>query len=117
MDEIKKEVEFLTRIVDRFDTALDSLQILVQNIDKIAAVQNERLNTQEEQTEVIHQRIHSMKREFVDEFKLFRTEVTDRLDTLEKDVHKWRWIFSGIAAALLFLVSVLQIDGILGAIT
>ena len=115
MDEIKKEVEFLTRIVDRFDTALDSLQILVQNIDKIAAVQNERLNTQEEQTEVIHQRIHSMKREFVDEFKLFRTEVTDRLDTLEKDVHKWR--FSGIAAALLFLVSVLQIDGILGAIT
>lgn len=113
MDEIKREVEYLTRIVDRFDSALDNLQNLVQNIDKLSAVQNERLHTQEEQTEVIHNRIHSMKREFLDEFKLFRSEVTNRLDGLEKDVHKWRWIFSGIAAALVFLISVLQIDGIL----
>ena len=109
MDEIKKEVEYLTRIVDRFDTALDNLQTLVQNIDKMAAVQNERLTTQEEQTEIIHQRIHSMKREFVDEFKLFRTEVSDRLDRLEKDVQKWRLIFSGVAASI--EISIVFING------
>lgn len=113
MDEIKREVEYLTRIVDRFDTALDNLQTLVQNIDKMAAVQNERLTTQEEQTEIIHQRIHSMKKDFVDEFRLFRTEVTDRLDQLEKDVMRWRLIFSGVVASVVFFVSVLQIDGIL----
>jgi chromosome segregation ATPase len=114
MEEIKREVEYLTRIVDRFDTALDNLQSLVQNIDKMAAVQNERLTTQEEQTEVIHQRIHSMKREFVDEFRLFRTEVSDRLSKLEKDVQKWKLIFSGVVASIVFFISILQIDGILG---
>lgn len=114
MDEIKREVEYLTRIVDRFDSAIDNLQNLVQNIDKMSAVQNERLCTQEEQTEVIHQRIHSMKREIVDEFRLFRTEVSDRLNRLERDVQKWRLIFSGVAASILFFISVLQIDGILG---
>jgi len=112
MQEIKREVEYLTRIVDRFDVALDNLQTLVQNIDKMTAVQNERLTTQEEQTEIIHQRIYSMKKDFVDEFKLFRTEVTDRLDQLEKDVMRWRLIFSGVVTSVVFFVSVLQIDGI-----
>lgn len=113
MDEIKKEVEYLVRIVDKFDGTLDNLQVLVQKIDKMVAVQNERITTQEEQTEVLHQRIHSIKREFVDEFKLFRSEVTDRLDKLEKDVMRWRLLFSGVIASIVFFVSVLQIDGIL----
>jgi hypothetical protein len=114
MDDIKKEVEYLVRIVDKFDGALDNLQVLVQKIDKMVAVQNERITTQEEQTEIVHHRIHSIKRESIDELKLLRNEVINRLDKLEKDVMRWRLLFSGAITSVVFVVSVLQIDGILG---
>ena len=131
-----EEVKYLTKIVERLDTTLNDFQSLIINLDKMAAIQKERIDVQEQQTEVIHQRIHSMKREFIDEFKLFRKEVSQRLDSLDKDINssvkrediiegykrldnlekdvlRWRWIFSGIAAVLIFLVSVFQIEGLL----
>lgn len=105
---LKRDMELLGHLAEKFDTAIDRLADVSQSVDKMLAIHENRLQHQENQSEVIHQRITDMKKEMMEEIRQLRAsntiehkEVVDRLAAVEK----WRWIVVGASIAFGFIVA------------
>ena len=103
---LKRDMELLAGLAEKFDVAIEHLSEVSNSIDKMLAVHETRLVQQEQQREILHQRITDMKREIADDFRTLRdenrkqhNEVGDRLAKLEK----WRWFVVGVATVIGFL--------------
>ena len=108
---LKRDMELLSHLAEKFDIAIDKLADVSRSVDKMLAIHDNRLQYQEHQSELIHQRISDMKKEMIDEFKDLRKEnfqqhkqVEERLARLEK----WRWIVVGASAAFGFVVAQME---------
>ncbi len=105
---LKRDMELVSALAEKFDIAIDRLTEVSTSVDKMLAVHEMRLENQEQQREILHQRISDLKRDITDEFRLLRdenrkqhAEVNERLSKLEK----WRWLVVGMATAVGFLVA------------
>ena len=105
---LKRDMELVSALAEKFDIAIDRLTEVSTSVDKMLAVHEMRLENQEQQREILHQRISDLKRDITDEFRLLRDEnrkqhaqVNERLSKLEK----WRWLVVGMATAVGFLVA------------
>ena len=105
---LKRDMELVSALAEKFDIAIDRLTEVSTSVDKMLAVHEMRLENQEQQREILHQRISDLKRDITDEFRLLRdenrkqhVEVNDRLSKLEK----WRWFVVGIATVIGFIVA------------
>ena len=105
---LKRDMEMIASLAGKFDVAIDKLSAVSVTVDKMLAVHETRLQNNEQQREILHQRISDMKRDITDEFRALRdenrkqhNEVNERLSKLEK----WRWLVVGMATAVGFLVA------------
>tara|TARA_A100001391_G_scaffold92272_1_gene60988 strand:+ start:532 stop:918 length:387 start_codon:yes stop_codon:yes gene_type:complete len=105
---LKRDMELVSALAEKFDIAIDRLTEVSTSVDKMLAVHEMRLENQEQQREILHQRISDLKRDITDEFRMLRdenrkqhAEVNERLSKLEK----WRWLVVGMATAVGFLVA------------
>jgi ribosomal 50S subunit-associated protein YjgA (DUF615 family) len=105
---LKRDMELVSALAEKFDIAIDRLTEVSTSVDKMLAVHEMRLENQEQQREILHQRISDLKRDITSEFRLLRdenrkqhNEVNERLSKLEK----WRWLVVGMATAVGFLVA------------
>jgi len=105
---LKRDMELLASLAEKFDTAIDRLSEVSQSVDKMLALHEQRLATQEHQREILHNRISDLKKEVTDSIKEMRNEnrvqhkaVEERLDRLEK----WRWFVVGVATVIGFIVA------------
>ena len=105
---LKRDMELVSALAEKFDIAIDRLTEVSTSVDKMLAVHEMRLENQEQQREILHQRISDLKRDMTDEFRMLRdenrkqhAEVNERLSKLEK----WRWLVVGMATAVGFLVA------------
>ena len=108
---LKRDMELLAGLAEKFDIAIDRLSDVSASVDKMLAVHETRLAAQEQQREIIHQRITDMKKEMSDDFRARReentrqhNEVSERLSRLEK----WRWFVVGVATVIGFLFAQLS---------
>ena len=108
---LKRDMELLAGLAEKFDIAIDRLSDVSASVDKMLAVHETRLVQQEQQREIIHQRITDMKKEMSDDFRALReentrqhNEVSERLGKLEK----WRWFVVGVATVIGFLFAQLK---------
>lgn len=108
---LKRDMELLAGLAEKFDVAIDRLSDVSASVDKMLAVHETRLVQQEQQREIIHQRITDMKKEMSDDFRALReentrqhNEVSERLGKLEK----WRWFVVGVATVIGFLFAQLK---------
>ena len=108
---LKRDMELLAGLAEKFDIAIDRLSDVSASVDKMLAVHETRLAAQEQQREIIHQRITDMKKEMSDDFRALReentrqhNEVSERLSRLEK----WRWFVVGVATVIGFLFAQLS---------
>ena len=108
---LKRDMELLAGLAEKFDIAIDRLSDVSASVDKMLAVHETRLVQQEQQREIIHQRITDMKKEMSDDFRALReentrqhNEVSERLSRLEK----WRWFVVGVATVIGFLFAQLS---------
>ena len=105
---LKRDMELVSALAEKFDIAIDRLTEVSTSVDKMLAVHENRLENQEQQREILQQRISDLKRDITDEFRMLRdenrkqhAEVNERLSKLEK----WRWLVVGMATAVGFLVA------------
>jgi len=105
---LKRDMELVSALAEKFDIAIDRLTEVSTSVDKMLAVHEMRLENQEQQREILHERISALKRDITDEFRLLRDEnrkqheeVNERLSKLER----WRWFVVGMATVVGFLVA------------
>lgn len=116
---LQKDLVTFQNILDRFDITINKLTEVSNNLNKVIAVQDSRIDTQEKAIEIVHKRITDMKDEIHEELsdhyqvilekikelqaeqKIHADEMSRRVDALEK----WRYIVMGGAVALGFLLS------------
>jgi putative NADH-flavin reductase len=116
---LQKDLVTFQNILDRFDITINKLTEVSNNLNKVIAVQDSRIDTQEKAIEIVHKRITDMKDEIHEELsdhyqvilekikelqieqKIHADEMTRRVDALEK----WRYIVMGGAVVLGFLLS------------
>jgi len=105
---LKRDMELLAGLAEKFDLAIDRLSEVSQSVDKMLALHEQRLATQEHQREILHNRISDLKKDVTDSIKEMRNEnrvqhkaVEERLDRLEK----WRWFVVGVATMFGFVLA------------
>lgn len=116
---LQKDLVTFQNILDKFDITINKLTEVSNNLNKVIAVQDSRIDTQEKAIEIVHKRITDMKDEIHEELsdhyqvilekikelqveqKIHADEMSKRVDALEK----WRYIVMGGAVALGFLLS------------
>lgn len=116
---LQKDLVTFQNILDKFDITINKLTEVSNNLNKVIAVQDSRIDTQEKAIEIVHKRITDMKDEIHEELsdhyqvilekikelqveqKIHADEMSKRVDALEK----WRYIVMGGSVALGFLLS------------
>lgn len=105
---LKRDMELLANLAGKFDVAIDKLTEVSQSVDKMLALHEQRLENQEQQREILHNRISDLKKEVTDHIRDLRDEnrvqhnrVEERLDRLEK----WRWFVVGVATMFGFILA------------
>jgi len=105
---LKRDMQLLGNISEKFDDAIDKLSIVSTTVEKMLAVHETRLEVLERQTEIIHDRISDFKKEILVELKELKKEneiqhrlVSERLQKLER----WRWFVVGASLAIGFVLA------------
>lgn len=126
MSDLETEVKILQKdlitfqsILDKFDTTISKLTEVSNNLAKVIAVQDSKIESQEKAIEIIHKRITDTQeelgsqlnehykvilekiKELQNEQKTHAHEMSSRVDSLEK----WRYIVIGGSVVLGFLLS------------
>lgn len=103
-DELKSDVEYLYKVIDKLDTAIDKLADVSSDIKQILAVHETRLDQTESimqrsfvQLDAVHQRVSSLR----DDVNRTEKELNNKI----AEINKWRWQLVGGTAVLATLVS------------
>ena len=108
---LKRDMELLSNLAEKFDVAIDKLAAVHQSVDKMLAIHENRLHYQETQSELIHQRISDMKKEMMDEIKDLKANNTKEHNTVVERlaaIEKWRWIVVGASIMFGFIVAQME---------
>ena len=116
---IKKDLENVSNINDRLDTAIEKLTDVSSSIKSMLAVHEEKITKQEKTDEVIFEKIkdradeidsvyrelqreiNQVERRLLIEIKALRNDIGGRVSMLEK----LRWILLGAAIVIVFLLT------------
>ena len=116
---LQKDIITFQQMLEKYDTTIVKITDVMNKFDKIIAVQESKIETQEKSIEIVHKRIDDMKDELHEEFnshyhtileeikdlhktqRVHASEMSRRVDALEK----WRYLVMGGAVALGFLLS------------
>ena len=116
---LQKEVASFQQILAKYDITIIKITDVVNKFDKVIAVQQSKIETQEKAIEIIHKRIDDMKDELHIEFNNHYHSILEEIKELQKlqnshaskmskrvdALEKWRYIVMGGAVALGFLLS------------
>ncbi len=129
---VKRDINQLNLVMGKLDITIDKLSEVATSINRMLAVQENRIDTQDRQldknVEIIHDRIEKHRLEtsdgiekshqlIMEEIKKLRDEqqihhtlVSERLNKLEQ----WRWIMIGGAMVVGYLISAMPIMKLFG---
>lgn len=104
--QIRSDVEYLYKVIDKLDTAIDKLADVSSDVKQILAVHETRLDQNESimersfvQLDAVHQRVSALR----DDVNMTEKDILHKIN----EINKWRWQVVGGAAAIAFIVSAL----------
>ena len=123
---LQKEMASFQQILSKYDVTIQSVTDIINKIDKIIAVQESKIETQEKSIEIIHKRINDMKDELNEEFNSHYHSILEEIKELQKSqrthasemsrrvdaLEKWRYIVMGGAIALGFLIAKIPFESL-----
>ena len=116
---LKKDIENVTNILSRIDTAIEKMTDVSTSIKSMLAVHEEKLAKQEQIDEVIfdklkerqssinqvyddlHKNINQVERRLLLEIKTLKHDMNSRVGMLEK----WKWLIIGGSIVIGFILS------------
>ena len=116
---LKKDIENVTNIQSRIDTAIEKMTDVSTSIKSMLAVHEEKLAKQEQIDEVIfdklkerqssinqvyddlHKNINQVERRLLLEIKTLKHDMNSRVGMLEK----WKWLIIGGSIVIVFILS------------
>ena len=119
LEGIKKDLENVSSINQRLDTAIDKLADVSSSIKSMLAVHEEKIERQEKTDAIIFEKIkdradeidnvyrelqreiNQVERRLLTEIKALRNDIGSRVSMLEKA----RWILLGAAIVVIFLIT------------
>jgi chromosome segregation ATPase len=119
LEGIKKDLENVSSINNRLDTAIEKLADVSSSIKSMLAVHEEKIERQEKTDEIIFEKIkdradeidsvyrelqreiNQVERRLLIEIKALRNDIGSRVSMLEKA----RWILLGAAIVVVFLIT------------
>lgn len=119
LEGIKKDLENVSGINNRLDTAIEKLTDVSSSIKSMLAVHEEKIERQEKTDEIIFEKIkdradeidsvyrelqreiNQVERRLLIEIKALRNDIGSRVSMLEKA----RWILLGAAIVVIFLIT------------
>jgi predicted transcriptional regulator len=126
LQQLRREVSTVSTLVDRFDIAIVKLSEISDNMNKILAVHEIRIEHQQREmdmfskkfdehrddhrreSELIHDRISNKESEVKKDFTTAISNLQKHLDKIDyrlECIEKWKWYAAGVTAtALLILV-------------
>lgn len=116
---IQKDLVSLQNILDKFDATISKLTDVSNTLNKIIAVQESRIDTQEKSIEIVHKRISDMKEEMHEEMNGHYETILEELKEMKQEqrkhaeemslrvsnLEKWRYVVMGAAIVLGFLLA------------
>jgi division protein CdvB (Snf7/Vps24/ESCRT-III family) len=120
---VKKDITQLNKVIDKLDTAIEKISEVATSLNRMIAVQESRVDTQEtalgQNVEIIHERITQHREEvqleidkshkkIMDELRCLRQDQQDHHQQMNERLNKleqWRWTIIGGAIVLGFLAS------------
>lgn len=116
---IQKDLVSLQNILDKFDATISKLTDVSNTLNKIIAVQESRIDTQEKSIEIVHKRIRDMREEIhldmsthyetiLEELKEMKQEQrkhAEEMSSRVSNLEKWRYVVMGAAIVLGFLLA------------
>jgi predicted transcriptional regulator len=127
---IKKDMSTVNLLVDKFDIAIDKLSEISDNMNKILAVHEIRLEHQQKaiesfekkfddhkedhkkENELLHHRISTKEVEIKNDIKENFMNIQKNFDDITKRlecIERWRWYILGAIATSLFVITQLDI--------
>ena len=105
---LKKDIENVTNIQSRIDTAIEKMTDVSTSIKSMLAVHEEKLAKQEQIDEVIFDKlkerqssINQVERRLLLEIKTLKHDMNSRVGMLEK----WKWLIIGGSIVIGFILS------------
>jgi putative NADH-flavin reductase len=116
---LQKDLVTFQTILDRFDTTISKLTEVSNNLNKVIAVQESKIKTQEKDIEIIHKRISDTQEELGSQLSEHYKVILDKIKELQKEqkihanemstrvnsLEKSRYILIGGSVVLGFLLS------------
>lgn len=122
---LKRDVGNIEAVLSRLDSAIDKIADVSNGINKILAVHDsaidgiresfsERMNRQENDIEIIHDRISRHEDELKKDFREYHDEMKAMVETIEQRtsvLEKWKWYIMGSAWGVGFLIATILQTG------
>ena len=116
---MKNDISSVESILNRFDTTINKLTDVSNNLNKLIAVQETRIDTQEKSIDIVHKRITDMKEEINLDLASSNRAIMDELEGIRRDqsnnynetsqrisnLEKWRYIVMGAGISVGFLLA------------
>jgi len=125
LQQLRREVSTVSTLVDRFDVAIVKLSEISDNMNKILAVHEIRIEHQQREMdmfskkfdehrddhrregELIHDRISNKEAEVKKDFTTAISNLQKHLDKIDyrlECIERWKWYVAGVAASVILML-------------
>lgn len=112
---MKKDIRMISKLVEKFDTTIDKLQQVATDIQRIVAIQDQKMLIQEKINAEVDKALECQEHEHSEEIKALTAKLNENHNTILKELQtvktditaleKWRYAAMAIISVITFVIS------------